>query len=172
MKVIDLFAVMSALLFSVGCAQLENDLVETEKTQGSWIGILEGADVSTKTSLGDPVDNIYPVLWSAGDEIKIFTAGHRVNDGVGTKMTLKSGAGEVMGIFEGDVPVLPEGCKLYYALYPYNASFSIGDAEHEFTDADNSWKYAPGERVEDNYYYSNFVVLSMPSVPHSDFVPT
>ena len=139
--------VLIALLATLaGCTELENGLVESIPSDGkvTWVATLEGSEV-TKTSLGTPEDNIYPVLWSEGDKIKILTAGHKANDGAGTMMTLKSGAGEARGVFEGDVPVLPEDCKLYYAIYPYNASFSIGCPEEYVYGNGASWLYAPAE---------------------------
>ena len=154
--------VLIALLATLaGCTELENGLVENVPAEEkvTLIATLEGSDdVATKTSLGAPTDNIYPVLWSEGDEIKILTAGHNVADGVGTKMTLVSGAGNVTGKFEGDIPVLPEGCKLYYAVYPYTLGASIGG--DEFYNSGIS----PDEGEWDNITLSNYVWLPFPSV--------
>ena len=162
-------AVLSAI---VGCAQIENDLLPdnglSEEGAVRLKAVLEGADdATTKTVLGAPEDNIYPVLWSAEDEIKILTSGHRVADGTGTKMTLSEGAGSSEGVFEGKVPVLPEGCKLYYAVYPYSLEASIGMPEGQ------SWEdvVAQPEGEWEGITLANTVVIPLPSVqkyaPHS-----
>ena len=156
----------AALLFSVivGCVQEESQLLPDNEfpTEGTvkFKAVLEVANnPETKTVLGTPEDNIYPVLWSEGDELKILTAGHRTSDGVGTKMILESGAGTNVGVFSGDVPQLPGDCKLYYAIYPYTASTSIG-GEGSW----GIWEDALAEREENGWIHSNYVVMSMPSV--------
>ncbi len=148
-----------AISASLACTQ-EIDFPQQPEGSVKIRAVLEGADQKeTKTSLGAPVDNIYPVLWSEGDEIKILTAGHRVSDGVGTKMSLISGAGENVGVFSGDVPALPAGCQLYYAVYPYTAEVSIGDGE-----LGHHWQEARPETESEDYFYSNYVIFSLPAV--------
>ncbi len=156
--------VIAALSAVVGCSQLEDQISDNhlQQAEGMTIkAIIEGSDnAETKTTLGRPTDDIYPVYWSEGDEIKILTAGHRTSDGVGTKMSLVSGEGTSVGVFSGEVPVLPDGCRLYYAVYPYTASTSIGGQDHEGI----IWEEAPAEGEWDGWIFSNYIVMSMPSV--------
>lgn len=159
MKQLNVYIILTVLSVMSSCTRIEYNI---EKEDGVFTikASLEGSGTDTKTVLGTPENNLYPVLWSEGDKIKILTSGHLTSDGVGTEMTLKSGAGKKVGVFEGEVPVLPDNCKLYYAVYPYTSYASIGGKEL----ANAIWKDAPAEEVYDNWYNSNFVVLYMPSV--------
>lgn len=167
MKGIYSIALAAALATLAGCSQMENELlVENEVQQEGAVrikAVLEGADdVDTKTVLGTPEGNLYPVLWSENDQIKILTSGHRVADGVGKKMTLEAGAGTSTGVFAGMVPVLPDGCKLYYAVYPYSLEASIGMPDEQGWDWDEGIARPEGEFNE--ITLANRVIIPLPSV--------
>ena len=126
-------AAMLIAAAAISCNIAEMDKVDSVlSSKKTFVATLENAGEATKTSLGTPDEDVYPVYWSAGDNIKIFTSGTTASSGEGSKLTLSSGAGTNVAVFSGDVPELTEGENFYYAVYPYHISASLGqDGDEE-----------------------------------------
>ena len=94
-------------------------------------GADDASDTESKVALGG--ENFKSVLWSEGDQIKVF-------DGKNDKLPafeLVSGIGKTSGVFSGKVSEgLPES-TVFYALYPYqenavfNESITVGSTTYE-----------------------------------------
>lgn len=164
--------IIFAAAFALGaCAQKELDtLQDSEKVR--FTAIMEGANLSTKTYLGDEEDGLYPVYWSAGDKIKMFVSQHEISDGQGYQLDLESGAGTVESVFSGSVPVLPDGSLYYYAVYPYSLEASIGGTElGSYGQSPAESTYDPDGDGSNIWELSNYIQIPLPSVqqysPHS-----
>ena len=123
---------VAALLMAVSCEQPIMQYPEEASRVVSFRAILEGGSPETKTVLGEKnSDGYYPVYWSEQDSIKIVTNLYECSDGQGSVMELSSGAGTNEAVFTGEIPVLTEGARYYYAIYPYHISASIGEKQDE-----------------------------------------
>jgi len=95
----------------VQCKNAEQDRLDS-KPQGNTITIKASLEQpgSTKTALSADMK----VLWTAGDQIKVYNAGNTS----GIVFTLSDGAGTTQGSFTGTVP---SGEGPYFAVYPASA---------------------------------------------------
>ncbi len=92
-----------------GCLKEESIL---DVAQYELIARME-TDARTKTSLSGLQDGMYYPLWSAGDEIAVYTDGNENP----IKYALQSGKGTTIGYFYG----MREGIN-FYAIYPFNTA--------------------------------------------------
>lgn len=78
-----------------------------------------GANMETKTTLGDTELDLIPVLWSQGDAIGIFTtsAGTVANNAKGS---LTNGVGQRNGTFTSLSVKMADADNVFYLYYPYD----------------------------------------------------
>ncbi len=157
--------VIAVVSMFAACTQEQLD-VPQESGKTRFTAILEGAQATTKTYLGEEVDGAMPIYWSEGDKIKVFVSQHEISDGQGYQLDLESGAGTVESVFTGSVPTLPDGSLYYYAVYPYSLGASIGGM-----DLHSGSGEAPAEDVYGDWEEANSIQIPLPSVqiysPHS-----
>ena len=111
-------AIVSATaLFAVQCKNAEQDRSAAQQAQGKQITITASLEQPTITKTSLSSEN--KVLWSAGDQIKVYNASHPS----GAVYTLSSGAGTSLGEFSGD----NIGDGPYYAIYPADAGGTLGE---------------------------------------------
>ena len=125
MKKIFLYGLAALMLelLSNSCADpLAPVVIEKEQKQQpapktvSFQATLEQIVDETKTALGSDLK----VVWSAGDAIRIYSQSCQY----GEVFTLKNGAGEQTGTFEGSASI---GAGPYYAVYPNSAALEVAN---------------------------------------------
>ena len=164
MKIRYIIIIAAAALTLAACTQEQLEAPQ-ETGKMRFTAILEGAQATTKTYLGEEADGEMPVYWSEGDKIKVFVSQHEISDGEGYQLDLESGAGTVESVFTGSVPALPDGSLYYYAVYPYSLGASIGGRDLYASGE------SPAENVSDYWEEANSIQIPLPSVqtysPHS-----
>lgn len=112
-------AALCAGALALACVQeplpAASDLADPAEEQISITAVLE--DTGTRTSLQSDLG----VCWSAGDQIRVFSAS-KPN---GEVFTLSAGAGTGNGVFSGSANM---GSGPYYAVYPASAGVSLSGA--------------------------------------------
>ena len=110
-----LFASCADPLTPVVVDEKQKPQPEAPKTV-SFQATLEQISDETKTALGSDLS----VVWSEGDAIRIYSQSCQY----GEVFTLKNGAGEQTGTFEGSASI---GAGPYYAVYPNSAAVEVAN---------------------------------------------
>lgn len=106
-----LLIIIAGLAVLAACSKFEQAEPEALLTE-----ITVGQEGAVKTSLSGT-----SVLWSSGDEIKVFAQGN----GAGNTFTLTGGAGTGSGTFSGVRPQYT-GSENYFVVYPSTATYNGG----------------------------------------------
>ena len=108
-----LFAIGAMILMMTSCTQ--DELISSDKgkepaTAGSCLTLVGLSSPQTRVSIGDKTGDVYPVLWSEGDALGVFsrTAGTDINN-VQSLLSDES-IGQNSGVFTSDdVKMAEEG---------------------------------------------------------------
>ena len=100
-----LFAIGAMILMMTSCTQ--DELISSDKgkepaTAGSCLTLVGLSSPQTRVSIGDKTGDVYPVLWSEGDALGVFsrTAGTDINN-VQSLLSDES-IGQNSGVFTSD----------------------------------------------------------------------
>ena len=100
-----LFAIGAMILMMTSCMQ--DELISSDKgkepaTAGSCLTLVGLSSPQTRVSIGDKTGDVYPVLWSEGDALGVFsrTAGTDINN-VQSLLSDES-IGQNSGVFTSD----------------------------------------------------------------------
>ena len=107
---------MAALSLTLGMTSCQNELAELTPSGGERITLSVTQDdaAGTRTYLNDDKK----VVWSTGDALSLFDTKN-----INQVFELTKGAGNTTGEFGGTVSV--DSRKEYYAVYPYDADYTI-----------------------------------------------
>ena len=131
-----LLTVCVAALAMTGCTQ--EDIFSSdgnkellEKSQFTLIGL---TSARTRTSIGDKTGDIYPVLWSDGDALGLFSRTEGADiDNVEALLSDES-VGQNSGVFTAEgVNPAKEGETKILVYYPYKASTKLADEGNKLT---------------------------------------
>ena len=80
-----LFAIGAMILMMTSCTQdefISSDNGKEPATAGSCLTLVGLSSPQTRVSIGDKTGDVYPVLWSEGDALCVFsrTAGTDINN--------------------------------------------------------------------------------------------
>lgn len=115
---------LTALCVTAACTEKENieiDNPSSEDRAGFRIEAVAGA--LTKNGLNEDLT----VVWKAGDELSAWITTDNDKKNNCLKLTQET-AGQTIGIFEGNMEV-PQGDAEIYAVYPYNASYTLSEGK-------------------------------------------
>lgn len=126
-----LFAIGAMILMMTSCTQ--DELISSDKgkepaTAGSCLTLVGLSSPQTRVSIGDKTGDVYPVLWSEGDALGVFsrTAGTDINN-VQSLLSDES-IGQNSGVFTSDdVKMAEEGATELLIYYPYRASTELAE---------------------------------------------
>ena len=117
-----LFAIGAMILMMTSCTQ--DELISSDKgkpvTAGACFSLVVLSSSLTRVSIGDKTGDVYPVLWSEGDALGVFsrTAGTDINN-VQSLLSDES-IGQNSGVFTSDdVKMAEEGATELLIYYPY-----------------------------------------------------
>lgn len=131
-----LLAVCVVALAMTGCTQ--EDIFSSdgnkellEESQFTLIGL---TSARTRTSIGDKTGDIYPVLWSDGDALGLFSRTEGADiDNVEALLSDES-VGQNSGVFTAEgVNPAKEGETKILVYYPYKASTKLADEGNKIT---------------------------------------
>ena len=110
------YGTMAALTLALGLTSCQNELAELTPSGGERITLSVTQDdaAATRTYLNDDKK----VVWSEGDAFSLFDTKN-----INQPFELTKGAGNTTGEFGGTVSV--DSRKEYYAVYPYDADYTI-----------------------------------------------
>ena len=132
-----LFAIGAMILMMTSCTQ--DELISSDKgkepaTAGSCLTLVGLSSPQTRVSIGDKTGDVYPVLWSEGDALGVFsrTAGTDINN-VQSLLSDES-IGQNSGVFTSDdVKMAEEGATELLIYYPYRASTELAENGNKIT---------------------------------------
>ena len=132
-----LFAIGAMILMMTSCTQ--DELISSDKgkepaTAGSCLTLVGLSSPQTRVSIGDKTGDVYPVLWSEGDALGVFsrTAGTDINN-VQSLLSDES-IGQNSGVFTSDdVKMAEEGATELLIYYPYRASAELAENDNKIT---------------------------------------
>lgn len=157
-----IYAIIGIAALSVAACSRDVSVVEVSGNR-TFKAYLE-TSATTRTAMGekDMMDK-YPVYWSEGDKIRLFTTD--CVEGEGREFILTSGAGTAEGVFSGTLP--DEESGKYVALYPFNelASLINSDLFEEYGDGNIvTFTTSPIQ----NYKEGTFDINSFPALAVSE----
>lgn len=147
---------------AITACQKEN-LIEGETPQQAvselkpmtFTAYMEGQDPASKTTIDGShytTDQLYDVLWSAGEKIGVYD-GAEENNGC-QAFTLNSGAGSANAEFIGEAAE----AQTYYAIYPY-VPFTREEKEVNINDIETKFKeLAPDRNFEEFKMYLDMIM--------------
>ena len=134
-----LFAIGAMILMMTSCTQdelISSDNGKEPATAGSCLTLVGLSSPQTRVSIGDKTGDVYPVIWSEGDALGVFsrTAGTDINN-VQSLLSDES-IGQNSGVFTSDdVKMAEEG--------GYGTSYLLS----------LSSKYGTGRKWQQDYFY-------------------
>ena len=132
-----LFAIGAMILMMTSCMQdelISSDNGKEPATAGSCLTLVGLSSPQTRVSIGDKTGDVYPVLWSEGDALGVFsrTAGTDINN-VQSLLSDES-IGQNSGVFTSDdVKMAEEGATELLIYYPYRASTELAENGNKIT---------------------------------------
>ena len=117
-----LFAIGAMILMMTSCTQdelISSDNGKEPATAGSCLTLVGLSSPQTRVSIGDKTGDVYPVIWSEGDALGVFsrTAGTDINN-VQSLLSDES-IGQNSGVFTSDdVKMAEEGATELLIYYP------------------------------------------------------
>ena len=132
-----LFAIGAMILMMTSCTQdepISSDNGKEPATAGSCLTLVGLSSPQTRVSIGDKTGDVYPVLWSEGDALGVFsrTAGTDINN-VQSLLSDES-IGQNSGVFTSDdVKMAEEGSTELLIYYPYRASTELAENGNKIT---------------------------------------
>ena len=132
-----LFAIGAMILMMTSCTQdelISSDNGKEPATAGSCLTLVGLSSPQTRVSIGDKTGDVYPVLWSEGDALGVFsrTAGTDINN-VQSLLSDES-IGQNSGVFTSDdVKMAEEGATELLIYYPYRASTELAENGNKIT---------------------------------------
>ena len=117
------------LLAVAGCsAEMEECTISNIENE-KYLTLIADTEISTKLAIGDKNGDRYPLTWSSGDQLGLYsvTDGAQINN---IAATLSEGAGESKGIFTVNDPVslAPSGQTEICIYYPFNMMAAFTDS--------------------------------------------
>ena len=117
----------------------QDELISSDKgkepaTAGSCLTLVGLSSPQTRVSIGDKTGDVYPVLWSEGDALGVFsrTAGTDINN-VQSLLSDES-IGQNSGVFTSDdVKMAEEEATELLIYYPYRASTELAENGNKIT---------------------------------------
>ena len=132
-----LFAIGAMILMMTSCTQdelISSDNGKEPATAGSCLTLVGLSSPQTRVSIGDKTGDVYPVIWSEGDALGVFsrTAGTDINN-VQSLLSDES-IGQNSGVFTSDdVKMAEEGATELLIYYPYRASTELAENGNKIT---------------------------------------
>ena len=132
-----LFAIGAMILMMTSCTQdelISSDNGKEPATAGSCLTLVGLSSPQTRVSIGDKTGDVYPVIWSEGDALGVFsrTAGTDINN-VQSLLSDES-IGQNSGVFTSDdVKMAEEGSTELLIYYPYRASTELAENGNKIT---------------------------------------
>lgn len=153
-----IYAIIGIAVLSVAACSRDVSVVSIDGNR-TFKAYLE-TSATTRTAMGekDMMDK-YPVYWSEGDKIRLFTTD--CIEGEGREFTLTSGAGTAEGVFSGTLPVEETG--KFVALYPYNTLSSLINSDLFEEYGDGNIVSLPISDTQ-NYKEGTFDINSFPAL--------
>ena len=112
MTIRPLLSVIIALSLFLSCNKTQE--LESSLSQGQILAVMPS---DTKIGYGTPVDGVYPVVWTSGDKIKLYS--ESVTSGIDYAFTRSEGTG--VAVFTGT----PVSGNSRYAIYPSSRAFGM-----------------------------------------------
>lgn len=123
-------------------ASCSKSLEEAPSAQASKLVFKGGFETETKTAFTEAKDGVYPLVWSKGDAIGIFSYDMTSTDNINIKANLLRGTiGQTQGVFIPVDEVIPgtegaedqtvsivypeSGSERFFIYYPYNSKTDI-----------------------------------------------
>ena len=112
MTIKPLLSAIIALSLFLSCNKIQE--LESSLSQGQILAVMPS---DTKIGYGTPVDGVYPVVWTSGDKIKLYS--ESVTSGKDYAFTRSEGTG--VAVFTGT----PVSGNSRYAIYPYSRAVGM-----------------------------------------------
>jgi hypothetical protein len=128
MKRTAFIAALLTTLIAASCTQEQLPATDATPRGGRQLTLIGHLSSQTRISIGDKTGNTYPVRWSDGDMLGLFsrTAGADINN-VQSLVTAES-AGQNSGVFTSDALTLaPTGNTSLRIYYPYSAAVKLAE---------------------------------------------
>ena len=132
-----LYAIGVTILMMTSCTQdelISSDNGREPVTAGSCLTLVGLSSPQTRVSIGDKTGDVYPVLWSEGDALGVFsrTAGTDIHN-VQSLLSDES-IGQNSGVFTSDdVKMAEAGATELLIYYPYRASTELAEDGNKIT---------------------------------------
>ena len=114
MTIKPLLSAIIALSLFLSCNKIQE--LESSLSQGQILAVMPS---DTKIGYGTPVDGVYPVVWTSGDKIKLYS--ESVTSGEDYAFTRSEGTG--VAVFTGT----PVSGNSRYAIYPSSRAVGMED---------------------------------------------
>ena len=124
-------------LLMASCTQdeiISSDNGKEPAAEGSRLTLVGLSSPQTRVSIGDKVGDVYPVIWSEGDALGVFsrTAGTDINN-VQSFLSDES-IGQSTGTFTSDdVKMAENGATELLIYYPYRANTVLAESDNKIT---------------------------------------
>ena len=124
-------------LLMASCTQdeiISSDNGKEPAAEGSRLTLVGLSSPQTRVSIGDKAGDVYPVIWSAGDALGVFsrTAGTDINN-VQSFLSDES-IGQSTGTFTSDdVKMAENGATELLIYYPYRANTVLAESDNKIT---------------------------------------
>ena len=132
-----LFLIGAMALIMASCTQDEivsSDNGKEPSNSGSCLTLVGLSSPQTRVSIGDKAGDVYPVIWSEGDALGVFsrTAGTDINN-VQSLLSDES-IGQNSGTFTSDdVKMAETGATELLIYYPYRANTALAETGNKIT---------------------------------------
>lgn len=132
-----LYAIGVTILMMTSCTQdelISSDNGREPVTAGSCLTLVGLSSPQTRVSIGDKTGDVYPVLWSEGDALGVFsrTAGTDIHN-VQSLLSDES-IGQNSGVFTSDdVKMAEAGATELLIYYPYRTSTELAEDGNKIT---------------------------------------
>lgn len=128
---------------------MEDDVIPSDNNnsrEGSYITLTSIPSINTRTSIGDKAGDVYPVLWSSGDALGLFSVTNGVEVNNLQAALSEESVGKNTGIFTTveSVEISEQGVTRFMIYYPYSPNVELrgGNTIDTHLDAEQVQSYS------------------------------